>query len=122
MFVAFLVTYIIILFLGKTIYGILYLIFIMILKLINALITYIKRKAKEAKQRVQNKILHRHATHTIFEGDDDPEKAKEREEKRKEKLEAFKEDSFKSDSSMRRSPVSGLDDFNRHSHDEAAEE
>ena len=57
MFLAFLVTYVIILFLGKTIYGILYLIFIMILKLISAILQFLKKQAKEAKQKVQNKIL-----------------------------------------------------------------
>ena len=59
MFLAFLITYVIILFLGQTIYGILYLIFFMIVKTISVLLNCIRRKARETKLRIQNKVLRR---------------------------------------------------------------
>jgi len=57
MFLAFLFTYVVIMFLGKTIYGVLYLTFFMIFKMISALVQIIRKKVRETNLRLQNKLL-----------------------------------------------------------------
>jgi len=57
MFLAFLFTYVVMKVLGKTIYGILYFICFMIFKAIQAIIHLIEKKAKEARAKLQIKVL-----------------------------------------------------------------